>query len=168
MNACVFVPPSKDVMDGWEKLGNPGWNWDIIKPYFQKVFNVPKLSPEAKKHLGISWSGDEAFIGPLKTSFPCQLEDPLASAWDRTFETIGYQMTEDTFSGFGVGSFPCLRLIRQLRSEVILQLRTTNRQHTEKTSTSEQAALLKSCFFKRYIQVWKLQVPNSSKTEPVL
>jgi len=111
MNACVFVPPSRDVMDGWEKLGNPGWNWEIMKPYFQKVFNVPKLSPEAKKHLGISWSDDEAFNGPLKTSFPCQLEDPLASAWDRNFKTIGYQMTEDPFSGIGVGSFPSLSTV---------------------------------------------------------
>jgi choline dehydrogenase-like flavoprotein len=92
MNACVFVPPSKDVIDGWEKLGNIGWNWETMRSYFQKVFSVPKLSPEVKKHLGMSWSDGEAFNGPLKTSFPCQMEGPLVNAWDKTFERIGYMM----------------------------------------------------------------------------
>jgi choline dehydrogenase-like flavoprotein len=111
MNACIFVPPSKDVMDGWEKLGNPGWNWDTIKPYFQKIFSVPELSPEVKKYLGISWPDDETLNGPIKTSYPCQLEDPLMSAWNKTFENIGYQMTQDPFSGVGVGSFPSLSTV---------------------------------------------------------
>jgi choline dehydrogenase-like flavoprotein len=111
MNACIFVPPSRDVMDGWEKLGNPGWNWDAIKPYFQKAFSMSKLRQETKEHLGISWPHDELLKGPTKTSYPSQLEVPLMSAWNKSFQNIGYQMTQDPFSGVGVGSFPPLSTV---------------------------------------------------------
>ena len=30
--------------DAWAKLGNPGWDWDGVFPYFKKVrSNVQKL-----------------------------------------------------------------------------------------------------------------------------
>jgi choline dehydrogenase-like flavoprotein len=32
-----FNRGSKDDYDAWEKLGNPGWAWDDLLPYFKKV-----------------------------------------------------------------------------------------------------------------------------------
>ena len=29
--------PSKDELDALEELGNSGWNWDSLLPYFKKV-----------------------------------------------------------------------------------------------------------------------------------
>src|SRR5215469_15869092 len=36
-NGMFFNRGSKGDYDGWEKLGNPGWAWDDLLPYFQKV-----------------------------------------------------------------------------------------------------------------------------------
>ncbi|WEW59739.1 hypothetical protein PRK78_005219 [Emydomyces testavorans] len=33
----VFVKGSKSEYDDWETLGNPGWNWENLLPYFRKV-----------------------------------------------------------------------------------------------------------------------------------
>jgi choline dehydrogenase-like flavoprotein len=36
-NGMFFNRGSKDDYDAWEKLGNPGWAWDDLLPYFKKV-----------------------------------------------------------------------------------------------------------------------------------
>lgn len=40
-----FNRGSKGDYDAWEKLGNPGWAWNDLLPYFQKV------SPRNKQSL---------------------------------------------------------------------------------------------------------------------
>lgn len=37
LNRMVFDRGSKSDYDGWETLGNEGWNWDSLLPYFKKV-----------------------------------------------------------------------------------------------------------------------------------
>lgn len=36
LNGMVFNRGSKADYDRWEKLGNPGWNFDALLPYFKK------------------------------------------------------------------------------------------------------------------------------------
>lgn len=38
LNRMVFDRGSKSDYDRWEALGNKGWNWDSLLPYFKKVF----------------------------------------------------------------------------------------------------------------------------------
>ena len=37
--------PSKDELDALEELGNSGWNWDSLLPYFKKVSLSNDISP---------------------------------------------------------------------------------------------------------------------------
>ena len=37
LNFMVVTRPSKYEVDALEELGNPGWNWDTLLPYFKKV-----------------------------------------------------------------------------------------------------------------------------------
>lgn len=37
VNSMYFDRGSAEDYDNWERLGNPGWGWSGIKPYFQKV-----------------------------------------------------------------------------------------------------------------------------------
>ena len=37
LNAMVWNRGGQDDYDVWETLGNPGWGWDGMLPYFKKV-----------------------------------------------------------------------------------------------------------------------------------
>jgi choline dehydrogenase-like flavoprotein len=37
VNGMFFDRGSQDDYDAWEQLGNPGWGWSDLYPYFQKV-----------------------------------------------------------------------------------------------------------------------------------
>ena len=36
LNAMMYVRGNSKDYDEWESLGNPGWGWDQVRPYFQK------------------------------------------------------------------------------------------------------------------------------------
>lgn len=39
LNRMVFDRGSKSDYDSWAALGNEGWDWDGLLPYFKKVFS---------------------------------------------------------------------------------------------------------------------------------
>ena len=48
LNRMVFDRGSKSDYDGWETLGNEGWNWEALLPYFKKVGNLDAKSTHTK------------------------------------------------------------------------------------------------------------------------
>ena len=36
----VWTRGGRDDYDEWEALGNPGWGWDGLLPYFKKVLHA--------------------------------------------------------------------------------------------------------------------------------
>ena len=38
LNAMVWNRGGADDYDAWEELGNPGWGWEGMLPYFKKVW----------------------------------------------------------------------------------------------------------------------------------
>ena len=43
INGLAYGRGSSSVYDGWENLGNPGWAWADVLPYFIKVGNFPSI-----------------------------------------------------------------------------------------------------------------------------
>lgn len=41
VNGMFFDRGSADDYNAWELLGNPGWGWEGLYPYFQKVWSLP-------------------------------------------------------------------------------------------------------------------------------
>jgi choline dehydrogenase-like flavoprotein len=86
INGQAFVAPAKIEIDAWEKLGNPGWNWTNMVPFYKKIFTLDDPDQATKEHLGIDWINDEyRGSGPVKVSFPGVIQNPACKAWIDTF-----------------------------------------------------------------------------------
>jgi choline dehydrogenase-like flavoprotein len=54
--------------DAWEKLGNPGWGWDGLYPYFIKSSKFDAPNPATVEEFNMTW-GEESFgNGPIHLS----------------------------------------------------------------------------------------------------
>ncbi|PYI12219.1 aryl-alcohol dehydrogenase [Aspergillus sclerotiicarbonarius CBS 121057] len=111
LNAHVFVPPFKGAVDSWEELGNPGWNWTMLKDYFSKAYHSPTVAQDAKENLAIEdWPGLNEATGPIQTSFGNETH-PIRRAWAELFRSSGQYNAGDPFLHSSVGSFSCLASI---------------------------------------------------------
>ncbi len=107
VNLQALIAPSRSDIDSWEKLGNSGWNWDVLAPYHKKFYTLTVPSTEACEHLGIDWVDKDiqGQSGPVQASFTGVVEDPLSKAWVDTFRHLGYSLTGDPFSGKVIGAY---------------------------------------------------------------
>ncbi|GJP94205.1 CAZyme family AA3 [Aspergillus niger] len=111
LNAHVFVPPFKGVIDSWEALGNPGWNWTMLRDYFSKAYSSPTVTQDAKEGLAIEgWPELNEAKGPIQTSFGNEAH-PIRKAWAELFRNNGQYNAGDPFIHSSVGSFSCLASI---------------------------------------------------------
>ncbi|RDH28695.1 aryl-alcohol dehydrogenase [Aspergillus welwitschiae] len=111
LNAHVFVPPFKGVIDSWEALGNPGWNWTMLRNYFSKAYSSPTVTQDAKEGLAIEgWPKLNEAKGPIQTSFGNEAH-PIRKAWAELFRNNGQYNAGDPFIHSSVGSFSCLASI---------------------------------------------------------
>ena len=39
INGCVFLKTSREDLDNWASLGNTGWDYDSLLPYYKKSEN---------------------------------------------------------------------------------------------------------------------------------
>lgn len=109
LNAEVFVPPSAGGFDTWESVGNHGWGWKDMAPYFRRFHTLGQPDPKLREHVDITWIDDgvKATNGPVQASFTDSPENPLGKAWVDTFKTLGAGLTADPFSGRSTGAFSC-------------------------------------------------------------
>ncbi|KAI0966756.1 glucose-methanol-choline oxidoreductase [Xylaria arbuscula] len=108
INGQAFVATLKVNIDTWGKLGNPGWSWEKLEPYFKRSHtHAPPLDDATYKHLHLDYiephiSGKD---GPIKGSFPAGNENPLPRAWIEAMHSLGHRATGDPFSGEIVGAY---------------------------------------------------------------
>ena len=107
LNAELFIAPGKVEIDTWGKLGNQGWDWETLQPYYRKCHTLTLPSKDAQQHLGLNWSNEQVrgSSGPIQVSFPVGTEDPLPKAWIGTSKSLGLVMNKDPFSGDSVGMY---------------------------------------------------------------
>lgn len=159
LNAHVFVPPAKGVIDSWETLGNKGWNWNDLKTHLSKVYTSPTVDQATEKSLGIDeWAGtNNAAKGPIQTSFSGDISHPVREAWATSFKHNGHYMPEDPFLNGSVGSFSCLASIDPVKKErsysanayynpvkVRDNLRVLTNAHVEKVITQKEGGATKA------------------------
>jgi choline dehydrogenase-like flavoprotein len=69
INGMMLTRGASDNYDNWEKLGNKGWAFNDLLPYFVKSTMFQTPSPTLKEDFNITWNG------PMHVSFaPWQWE----------------------------------------------------------------------------------------------
>ncbi|KLJ13712.1 hypothetical protein EMPG_09378 [Blastomyces silverae] len=113
INGQAFVSASKAVIDAWSNLGNEGWTWENLQPYYRKSYTLNLPDEETREHLGLKWVDPSVHgsSGPIQVSFPGQVQNPLVKAWVDMSKNIGYEATADPYSGASVGGFSSLATV---------------------------------------------------------
>lgn len=104
INRNMMTFPSKSSLDGWESLGNTGWGFSSMAPYYRKFHTFHEPSKKVSEALGLDYM-DPALhgtAGPVHVSFGDHQTD-FDKAWSSTFKNIGYKATKDPLTGLCVG-----------------------------------------------------------------
>ncbi|KAI4734145.1 alcohol oxidase [Aureobasidium sp. EXF-12298] len=104
INSLAIIYPSASDIDAWAELGNDGWDWNTLAPYFLKFQTIVPPTEEVKKQVKNIHS-DETIRksnGPIETSFPEQVTI-LHRTWTDTFRTLGLGNVNDPLTGHAIG-----------------------------------------------------------------
>jgi choline dehydrogenase-like flavoprotein len=109
INGLAFIPPSSAGIDEWAKLGNKGWSWKSLEPYYTRYRNLTyPTDRKTIEHLGFDeHPQSKRGNGPLHASFSGTTDDPMPSAWFESFKELGWKPKSDVFSGHIQGGFTC-------------------------------------------------------------
>lgn len=112
INYLMYVRGSKGDYDGWESMGNKGWGWDGLAPYFKKHQKLDANLPHHSDPLFMPAAGGDKYHGsdgPIHTSF-----NDWYSPFEVDFAKAAYEVTgrdktlHDAWSGDHMGFYSSL------------------------------------------------------------
>ncbi|KAK0508304.1 hypothetical protein JMJ35_009388 [Cladonia borealis] len=105
INGMFFDRGSAPDYDAWVALGNPGWGWDDLLPYFKKSENFTPANDALAKEFMIT-SDDKAhgFGGPVQSSYPVFQYDSIKN-FIRAWHSLGIESPEDPSGGTATGVY---------------------------------------------------------------
>lgn len=104
----MVIYPSRTGFNSWEKLGNSGWGWDTMAPYFRKFHTYTEPETSVTKDLMLDYQVKEAqgSSGPLQISYGSGAGyPPFNSAWPRAWSNLNRKLVGDPITGSAVGAF---------------------------------------------------------------
>jgi len=91
INGMVYARAQDAQIDAWEAIGNKGWNWETLFPYFKKSegFQVPS-DYSFLQGSGVTYdSAAHGYEGPLKVGWPpAEENDGLAQTLNKTYQSL--------------------------------------------------------------------------------
>ncbi|GAP84499.1 putative GMC oxidoreductase [Rosellinia necatrix] len=105
-NFMMAMFPSRTNLDTWGKMGNKGWSFDDLAPYFRKFSTSHPPSQAIRETLGGLgyYREDLAGDGPVQLSFDDQYS-VMNENWFKTFAELGLEMKTDPRTGKAIGAF---------------------------------------------------------------
>ena len=106
INYMQFTFASRTDLDDWEKLGNTGWNYESMAPYYKKFEDFQGATPEIHS-LGIDKFVNEAVHGhdgPINASLT-PFYSGVQAAWPLTLANMGLAPNGDPRDGVSLGGY---------------------------------------------------------------
>ncbi|KAK3671400.1 hypothetical protein LTR78_008678 [Recurvomyces mirabilis] len=106
INSFALIYPSAAGLDAWADLGNRGWDWESMKPYYRKFQTVCPPSKHARQELSIIHDDDSIRTtdGPIQASFPLNVL-PMQKVWIETFRRLGLENEAEALDGSALGGY---------------------------------------------------------------
>ncbi|RDW92308.1 glucose oxidase [Coleophoma crateriformis] len=104
INGMAYTRAEDIQIDAWEALGNVGWSWEVLFPYYKKSQQL-QIPTEAQAAAGVTYdAADNGFEGPLKVGWnPALNVGDVHTVLNETYAALGVQWSEDVNSGRMVG-----------------------------------------------------------------
>ncbi|KAI1752442.1 GMC oxidoreductase [Xylaria castorea] len=100
INGMTYIRGDKPQFDAWESLGNEGWNWDTLFPYYEKAekFTIPSAAQAAA---GATYDAEvHGEAGHVHTGFPFFLTNSsFHELATESWEALGYPLIKDVNTG---------------------------------------------------------------------
>jgi choline dehydrogenase len=109
INGLYYIRGNKADYDAWEQLGNPGWNWDTLFPYFKRSekFAIPT---NAQHEAGMTYASCvHGKDGPLNTGHAYGVSNSsFHESAQETCSKLGFDLNQDMNGGEtrGFGAYP--------------------------------------------------------------
>ncbi|KAK0658681.1 putative GMC oxidoreductase [Cercophora samala] len=96
---------SKADYDAWEELGNHGWGWNGMLPYFKKSTNFTPPSPDVVDRWNITWNPSVYGKGPVQLHISNFQYPDIDTIWGGFRQQPGVRFPPGSSSGFGPGAY---------------------------------------------------------------
>ncbi|OIW33152.1 putative choline dehydrogenase [Coniochaeta ligniaria NRRL 30616] len=106
LNFMTWNRPSRDDFDAWERLGNVGWGWDGLLPFYKKAetFHEPK-NDQCKQENQLFYKADAlGTSGPLQISYAAEYS-ACHVLWHDTLNSLGVETNKAHLAGSNVGAW---------------------------------------------------------------
>lgn len=106
INYLAWTHASPRNIDDWGFLGNEGWSWAELEPYYTKSENFSIPNATVVDALDLHWLDDSVHgqSGPIHNAYP-HAWTPIDEAWPRTYDNLGIGMVNDERDGLALGGY---------------------------------------------------------------
>ncbi|KAI8932308.1 hypothetical protein NX059_010503 [Plenodomus lindquistii] len=102
INGMVYDRGSAADYDAWEALGNKGWGWSGMEPYFIKGTTFQPPTPDVVDNFNITWDPSTYGNGPLKVSITSNQYEDIKDYW-AAWKASGVYVPQDGNAGEAYG-----------------------------------------------------------------
>ncbi|GAA5830556.1 hypothetical protein JCM3766R1_002761 [Sporobolomyces carnicolor] len=101
LNLLVYTRPDAVDLDNWQEMGNKGWDWKGLLPYFKKAekYHPPQSVKSDNKAVKVAYNSSvHGIFGPIATSFPPYLA-PSFNGFFKSLRSLGVPEAKDLSAG---------------------------------------------------------------------
>ncbi|KAF2005511.1 GMC oxidoreductase [Amniculicola lignicola CBS 123094] len=106
VNGMFLTRGSASDYDAWEMLGNPGWGWSSLLPYFKKSVTFTPPSRQEAERFNYTWDETSAYggVGPVQESYPPWAWPASWMYWE-AWKGLGVQKQKEGANGKAYGVY---------------------------------------------------------------